>query len=149
MDLKNIIKKINLNFYYNEKDNYYSFVFSENRNYPIHLRITDSGTNFSSWIDENNKISNKPVNVCIFFSNGNFPHVNTESEMVVKNNMGHIVGIKEQFEIHFLIIDLNKIYNEKLEDICEKIRNLEKNINDLKKNNRYFLIKPNQFLQIN
>ena len=148
MNILEIIEKLNFNFRYNDKDNSYSTVISNGRNYPIHLRISDYGTNLLTWVDENNVVSNKPINICFVLNDGSHPRVNSQAEMVVKDNMNHIVGIVEQFEILLFHVNINDMNEEKINEMIDDINNIENKIENFKKKMHIFRLKPNHFLQI-
>lgn len=148
MDILKIIEKLNFNFEYNDKDNSYSTVISENRNYPIHLRISDYGTNLLTWVDENNTVSNKPINICFVLNDGSHPRVNSHAEMVVKDNMNHIVGIVEQFEILLFQANINDMNEKEINELIDDINDVKNNIEIIKKKMSFFRLKPNHFLQI-
>lgn len=148
MKILEIIEKLNFVFEYNDRDNSYFTVVGNERNYPIHLRISDYGTNISTWVDENNKVSNKPINICFVLNDGSHPRVNSCAEMVVKDNMNHIVGIVEEFEILLFHRNIKDMDEKNINELIDEINNIENNIENLKKKTHFFRLKPNHFLQI-
>jgi hypothetical protein len=141
-------------FIYDKSDECYFKKYNETSNTPIHVRVTEKTVNINTWQKENDRVWNKPLNICILFSEDGKISYNSEIEMVLKDESNHIVGIKDTFQILVYIYnksnltdnDFIKIYKS-IEKIGENKNYIDPFFNNVNKSAKLFLLKPNCFLQ--
>lgn len=141
-------------FIYDKSDECYFKKYNETSNTPIHVRVTEKIVNINTWQKESDRVWNKPLNICILFSEDEKISYNSKIEMVLKDESNHIIGIKDTFQILVYIYnksnlidnDFIKIYKS-IEKIGENKNYIDPFFNNVNKSAKLFLLKPNCFLQ--
>ena len=88
-------------FIYNKSDECYFKIYNETSNTPIHVRVTEKTVNINTWQKENDRVWNKPLNICILFSENEKILYNSEIEMVLKDESNHLFVIRKLFLIWY------------------------------------------------